>query len=296
MKKLIQLFGTVNFVIFMTVLISWMIVVFIHGIIGAYAWLAIKFLIPFLGIIGSVTTLIWIIVTIVKNNKKLAPKLLAMFMYIILAAHLLLTMNLVQLKYPVHINNLKPSVTVKWPLAKQTVVGWGGDSTKTNLPHVIWPSERFAYDLVMEPYQTGSKNLEDYGIWNQEVLSPVSGIIVGSYDKESDIEPGSEEFLSMEGNYVYIKIDSTETYLLLNHLQKDSVLVKVGDRVDEGDLLGRVGNSGSTSEPHLHIHHQRQDPAKTIYPILAEGLPLYFNGIDVENLPQKGATVTPVSK
>ncbi|MBA9087885.1 hypothetical protein FHR92_004378 [Fontibacillus solani] len=51
MKKLLQPFGYVNFIISMTALISWIIVLFIHGIIGVYAWFAIKFLIPFLGVI-----------------------------------------------------------------------------------------------------------------------------------------------------------------------------------------------------------------------------------------------------
>lgn len=55
-----------------------------------------------------------------------------------------------------------------------------------------------------------------------------------------------------------------------------TVAVSVGDEVKNGDYLGKVGNSGTTSEPHLHIHHQRQDSTKTIHPILAEGLPLFF--------------------
>ena len=49
-----------------------------------------------------------------------------------------------------------------------------------NLPHVIWPSERWAYDLVKEPYDMKSKRNEDYGIWNKEVHSPVSGIAVAA--------------------------------------------------------------------------------------------------------------------
>lgn len=178
-------------------------------------------------------------------------------------------------------------------MAEQTVVGWGGDTTKDNLPHVIWSSERWAYDLVMEPYDIESENNEDYGIWDKEVYSPVSGTVVAAYDDEADIEPGTEEFSSMEGNYVYIKIDETGTYLLLNHLKKDSVSLKVGERVNPGDLIGRVGNSGSTSEPHLHIHHQRQDPTKVIYPILAEGLPLFFEGINGDKVPGKGEVIKP---
>ncbi|WP_251037836.1 M23 family metallopeptidase [Paenibacillus albidus] len=153
--------------------------------------------------------------------------------------------------------------------------------------------ERWAYDLVMEPYDTGSTDPEDYGIWDREVLSPVSGTVIAAYDDEADIPPGTEEVLSMEGNYVYLQMDETGTCLLLNHLKKDTVAVKAGDHVKPGDLLGHVGNSGSTSEPHLHIHHQRQNPLKTPAPILAEGLPLYFEGTDVEPMPLKGTVVTP---
>lgn len=41
----------------------------------------------------------------------------------------------------------------------------------------------------------------------------------------------------MAGNYVYIRIDETDTYLLLNHLKQDSVVVKVGDVLAVGDYL-----------------------------------------------------------
>ncbi|MGG3801651.1 hypothetical protein [Metabacillus fastidiosus] len=52
------------------------------------------------------------------------------------------------------------------------------------------------------------------------LITDVSGKVIAAYDEEADIVPGSEEFISMEGNYVYIKIDETGTYLLLNHLKK----------------------------------------------------------------------------
>jgi len=78
--------------------------------------------------------------------------------------------------------------------------------------HVIWSSERWAYDLVMEPYGVGSDSLEDYGIWNKEVFSPVSGKVIGAYDSEEDVPPDTEEFLSAEGNYVFIQIEETKTY------------------------------------------------------------------------------------
>lgn len=72
----------------------------------------------------------------------------------------------------------------------------------------------------MEPYDIKSEHNEDYGIWNKEVHSPVSGTVVAASGNEAGIKTGSEEFISMEGNHVYIKIDKTGTYLLLNHLKK----------------------------------------------------------------------------
>jgi 6-phosphogluconolactonase (cycloisomerase 2 family) len=143
----------------------------------------------------------------------------------------------------------------------------------------------------MEPYDTGHAELASYGIWNKEVVAPASGMVVAAYDEEEDILPNTEEFKSAEGNHVYIKMDASGTYLLLNHFKKDSLTVRTGDHVNKGEVVGHVGNSGSTSEPHLHIHHQRQDPTKVAFPIFAEGLPLYFEGTDAQPMPVKGTRV-----
>ncbi len=60
-------------------------------------------------------------------------------------------------------------------------------------------------------------------------------------------------------------------YLYLCHLKPGSVRVKKGDIVVAGQEIARIGNSGNTSEPHLHIH--LQDDLD-----FGEGLPLYFYG------------------
>lgn len=285
-------FKFVNVSLIALIVLTWIVVYGITGLPGAYAWFALKLVFPFLGIAGILLNLI-LLVNFIFKKKNILNSIVGLLVTAILALHLVLTMNIVQLSYPARIQKVEPSITVNWPLAEPTVVGWGGDSIHSNLPHAIWPSERWAYDLVMEPYNTGSTHLEDYGIWNKEILSPVSGTVIAAYDDEADIMPGSEDVLSMEGNHVYLQMEETGTYLLLNHLQKDSVTVKVGDDVKPGDVLGRVGNSGSTSEPHLHIHHQRQNPIQTLHPILAEGLPLYFQDTDADPMPQKGTVVTP---
>ncbi|MBU3132608.1 M23 family metallopeptidase [Clostridium gasigenes] len=273
----------------------WGSIFFVHGVIGAIAWALVKMVIAPVGVILLFINLIFFIKSLVKKERRMSS-LITVILSVLIALPMLMLMNVLKVEYPANINKIKPSITATWPLNEKSIVGWGGNTVEVNGPHVIWASERWAYDLVMEPYNINSDNLSDYGIYDKEVFSPVNGTIVAAYDDEDDIRPNTEEFLSMEGNHVYIKIDETNTYLLLNHLKKDSVDVKVGDKISEGDFVGKVGNSGSTSEPHLHIHHQRQDPTKTIHPIFAEGLPLYFKNIEgeVDNvMPERGEVITP---
>jgi murein DD-endopeptidase MepM/ murein hydrolase activator NlpD len=59
----------------------------------------------------------------------------------------------------------------------------------------------------------------------------------------------------MRGNFVELHCNGVEVSLA--HLREGSVRVGVGDRVDTGDLLGQVGNTGNRDEPHLHISAQR---------------------------------------
>jgi hypothetical protein len=60
----------------------------------------------------------------------------------------------------------------------------------------------------------------------------------------------------------------------LAHLQRGSVTVQPGDAIAAGEIVGRVGNSGNSSEPHLHVHAVREDPAspgtETPVPILVD--------------------------
>lgn len=281
-----------NYVMIVILIALWGCIFFIHGIAGAMAWTLVKLFIAPIGVILMFVNLILLFICLVKK-KKVTQKIISLVLSIFFAFPILMLFNVLKVKYPANINKATPSIKVRWPLNEKTFVGWGGDRVETNTPHAIWASERWAYDLVIEPANINSKSLKDYGIYDKDVVAPISGTVVAAYDEENDILPNTEEFISMEGNHVYIKIDETGTFLLLNHLKKGSVPVKVGDHVKEGEVIGKVGNSGSTSEPHLHIHHQRQDPTKTIHPTFAEGLPLYFKDIHGKAMPEKGAIITP---
>jgi hypothetical protein len=167
-------------------------------------------------------------------------------------------------------------------------VAWGGDKIETNY-HVVVPDQRWAYDLVVAPAAHGSAKLEDYGCYGVPVVAPASGRIVKAHDGEPDAVPGvvSNNFTAPTGNHVVIQLDETGTYLIIAHLKPGSVTVKTGDTVSEGQVIGACGNSGNTSEPHIHIHHQRQDP--NLFPLnFAEGLPLYFRDHDGPPMPLGG--------
>jgi len=77
------------------------------------------------------------------------------------------------------------------------------------------------------------------------------------------------------GNQVVMEVAPGQ-FLFLCHLQPGSIVVKKGDQVKEGQVVGRVGNSGNTSQPHLHIHVQDSSE-----PDFAEGIPLYFHNYEV---------------
>ena len=80
------------------------------------------------------------------------------------------------------------------------------------------------------------------------------------------------------GNYVVIDHENGE-FSEYDHLAEDSITVKAGDRVHQGQVIGRVGNTGYSSVPHLHL--QLMDgPSKTE----ANGLPILFQDINAKQI------------
>lgn len=275
-----------NYLIILILVASYTSVYFLHGLVGAFAWWMIKLVLPIVGLALLILTILLSLIKKIKKIKDLESHVMY-FLSIVMILPVLTLINIITIPYPIDINQTDISLSIQSPFKEDVKVGWGGDEYEDNKPHVLWASERWAYDLIIEPANVKSDHLNDYGIYDREIFSPVRGRIVAAHDDEIDITPNSEDFISMEGNYVYIEVESTKTYLLFNHLKKGSVRLKVGDQVEVDDYLGRVGNSGSTSEPHLHIHHQRQNPTANLHPVIAEGLPLYFYDEGKSYMPKK---------
>src|SRR5690606_38081048 len=102
-----------------------------------------------------------------------------------------------------------------------------------------------------------SADLTDYVIWNASVISPCDGLVEQAEDGYPDLVPPKADRENASGNHVILSCQGMEVELA--HLRKGSVKVKAGDRLTVGDPIGAVGNSGNTSEPHLHVH--AVDPA-----------------------------------
>ncbi|WP_439875747.1 M23 family metallopeptidase [Bacillus mycoides] len=268
---------------------SWSVVYLANGVMSVIVWWSIQAFsfVSIVVLIGSVLLFVW------KGifRKHIDRTLLFIGLFSIIGAWPLgWFTNIGGLAYPADVHSVTPKVVVRFPLNERALVGWGGDRLETNY-HVIKPNERWAFDILIPPAEVKSSNLEDYGIYGAEVLAPASGTVVSINDDEIDLVPGSDDFQSMAGNHIYIQLDETGTFLFLAHLKKGSIKVNEGQHVNEGEMIAQVGNSGSSSEPHLHIHHQRQDPSKTSM-FFTEGLPLYFRTEKGAKMPERGTYIS----
>lgn len=267
-------------------LLLWGMVFVVKGSAGVISWWLLQ-LFSLFGVIGLLYSLGQCVWNVCCRRQKMGIWFyLKLLILVGLAYPACWFVGIAQFPYPVDINTMTPAATVRWPFNEPALVGWGGNTIANNY-HVIAPNERFAYDLLVSPVSVGSDLLEDYGSYGAEVVAPASGTVVEVLDTEQDHGINEENQGSMIGNHIYLKLEDTGTFLVLAHLRQDSARVKQGDHVEEGTILAEVGNSGNSSEPHLHIHHQRQDPSTTNM-FIAEGLPLYFRDIDGPAMPEGG--------
>jgi hypothetical protein len=99
-------------------------------------------------------------------------------------------------------------------------------------------------------------DLTRYYVFGEPVYAPCSGLITRTESRRPDLTPPDQDRQHPAGNYVLLECG--EAAVLLAHLMQSSVAVSAGQRVQEGERIGRVGNSGLSTEPHLHIHAQQR--------------------------------------
>ncbi|MGR3452630.1 peptidoglycan DD-metalloendopeptidase family protein [Pseudooceanicola sp.] len=97
-----------------------------------------------------------------------------------------------------------------------------------------------------------------YAIFGAELRAPCAGTIVAAEGDMPDFRVPDQDPVNRLGNHVILRCGKAE--IILAHMRNGSVSVAAGDIVAEGDSLGQAGNSGASTEPHLHIHAQRPAP------------------------------------
>lgn len=114
--------------------------------------------------------------------------------------------------------------------------------------------------------------------YGAEVLAVADGIVRGERDGEGEhaplspqSEPSTLSADALYGNYVILEI-APQVFVHYAHLQRGSVAVKNGERVRRGQRLGRLGQSGNSGGPHLHLHVSNAATFEQ-----SEGLPFVFD-------------------
>lgn len=155
-----------------------------------------------------------------------------------------------------------PQVALASPLAQGTwYVAVGGPIALGN-HHQAVPEQRHAIDLVRvgssgRSWSGNPAALQSYLAWGSPVVSPSPGVVVAVVDGLPDLPIGERDGANPAGNHVVLET-ADGLRILLAHLRQGSIGVEVGQRVQARELIGEVGNSGNTSEPHLHIQVMRQ--------------------------------------
>jgi murein DD-endopeptidase MepM/ murein hydrolase activator NlpD len=176
------------------------------------------------------------------------------------------------------------STPMRLPFTGEWFVFWGGENEVQNY-HMANRNQQFAYDLLKvangASYQGDPGKNENYLAYGQDIVAPCDATVVVAIDGVPDNVPGELNPIQVTGNTLVLKTPAGE-YILMGHLKEGSIAVKKGQEVRQGDYLAQCGNSGNSSEAHLHLQLQNtRDFHK------ATGARLYFETLLVNGARQQ---------
>jgi len=148
--------------------------------------------------------------------------------------------------------------------------------------------QRFAIDWIqLRPdgsrHDGDPKENKNYRAYGHDALAVADAVVSAVKDGIPENVPGPTSravpitLETVGGNHVILDLGDG-VFAFYAHLQPGSIAVKVGDHVRRGQRLGLVGNSGNSTEPHLHFHLSDANS-----PLGSEGLPYAFEAFDVES-------------
>ncbi|MDP2954356.1 MAG: urea transporter, partial [Chloroflexota bacterium] len=188
----------------------------------------------------------------------------------------------------------KPNAVLQWRGPRE---GWARDvKTELILPfygtwHVSqgnhgypthWGHGSHAWDFIVmgennKSHRGLGRECADYYAYGLPVIAPAPGRVAVVVDEVLDNIPPAVNEEQNWGNYVIIDHGNGE-YSELSHFKEKGIVVKVGDQVARGQLLGYCGSTGHSEEPHLHYQLQAGDfvgarslPAQFSYYVKVEG-------------------------
>ena len=184
--------------------------------------------------------------------------------------------------------NYKTKTALQLPFDGEWYIFNGGRTHKHGAHHfVTWGSgQRYAIDVVMledgKSYAGDGKDNEDYYCFGKSLHAPAGGVVLEIENSVEDNIPGElAETGTAAGNYVLMDHLNGE-YSLIAHFKKGTVLVAVGDTITPGQELGLTGNSGNSTEPHLHYHMQNSPQLLNSTGLPAQFQNYYTNGVFTE--------------
>jgi murein DD-endopeptidase MepM/ murein hydrolase activator NlpD len=161
------------------------------------------------------------------------------------------------------------------PFNDEWTLVWGGDTPEQNYHITGHQSQKHAIDFVIKDergksYRTSGTSNDDFYAFGKELIAPCDGEVILVVDGVKDNVPGQMNPFFPTGNTVILKTDNLE-YFVFAHFKQHTIKVAQGQKIKQGDLLGLCGNSGNSSEAHLHFHGQNVEDMN-----IAVGVKCYF--------------------
>jgi murein DD-endopeptidase len=187
-----------------------------------------------------------------------------------------------------------PTAVISPPLTGEDWVAGNGPSNTSVHRRALIPinghayiSQRFAIDWVQlnpdgKTYKGDPSDNKNYRAYGAEILAAADGVVTQVKDGIPQNIPGANSravpmtLETISGNHVIMDIGNN-LYAFYAHMQPGSVRVKVGDKVTRGQVLGLLGNTGNSTEPHLHFHICSANSD-----LGSEGLPYAFTSFEVQ--------------
>ena len=190
---------------------------------------------------------------------------------------------------------IKQKVSLSLPFYGTWYVANGNNSPPTHKSACTYAWDFMVVDQHKRLCRGIGADNEDYYSFGLPILAPASGTVVRVTNSIPDNTPPRDNWEQSWGNYVIIDHGNNE-FSEISHFKQHSIIVKQGDRVARGQLLGHCGNTGLSMAP--HIHYQLQN-ASTIG---ADTVPARFDNYIIhkgstkitikEGIPKKGEFVS----